>query len=103
MGRGVCLCFADDQLAKHAEAVILERRWHRHRFALGVVGSVVIGILAGSMMVCLKLSPPDRQGDQYTVSFGIGVLLVTTAALAAYFSACFCLGRYVSSGLPLHD
>ena len=70
------------------EEVILDRPWHRHSFALGVLGASAVGVMAGTMMVPLKLTPPDRQGNQYLVSFGIGVALVTVTALVCNAGGC---------------
>jgi hypothetical protein len=37
------------------------------RFWLGVLGAIYVGVRAGSMMVCLNLSPMHLKGDQYNV------------------------------------
>lgn len=95
-----CMLFTDTGSSEYPGKAMLrptERLWWEpHRFVLGVTGATIIGFLAGTMMVCLKLSPPDRQGDQYTVSFGIGVAIVTLAALAGYGFGSLLLGRYAA-------
>ena len=51
------------------EIATTSERWlDRHRFWVGVLGATYVGICAGTMMVCLKLAPPDCKGDQYTVT-----------------------------------
>ena len=77
------------------EEVMLDRPWHRHSFALGVLGASAVGVMAGTMMVPLKLTPPDRQGNQYLVSFGIGVALVTVTALVCNAGVCLIRQRCV--------
>lgn len=80
-------------IERRASGLVTETPLQHHKFALGVVVATLVGVLAGSMMVCLKMAPPGCQGDQYTVSFGIGVAGVTLAALATHTCSCFLFRR----------
>lgn len=52
-----------------ADANAVSQWWKGHEFALGTLGAAWVGVCAGSMLLCLKLAPSDRQGDQYAVIF----------------------------------
>ena len=58
---------AGGKQGKEEVATASERWLDRHRFSMGVLGAACVGVCAGTMMVCLKLAPPDCKGDQYTV------------------------------------
>lgn len=62
-----------------------ERKQTPIRKFLGVICALVAGTLNGSLMVPLKKAPGDIQGLCYMVSFGIGVVSVTTTFAIIYF------------------
>lgn len=52
---------------------------------LGLICTLFVGVLNGSVMVPLAKTPQSAQGINYIVSFGIGVVLVTPVCLIFYF------------------
>jgi len=52
----------------------------------GIICAASLALTNGSMLVPIKFSPPEAQGINFLVSFGIGVIVITPMISAIYFT-----------------